>query len=69
MKTLLCPVCFMREIDVVLAYDEDEGEYYCQRCCYEGKAEEVENGYKQYTRYKYKEMAKPYNPDQPVKGL
>lgn len=33
-KKYLCPACFAREIDVLLAYDEEAEEYYCKKCCY-----------------------------------
>ncbi|GLX71519.1 hypothetical protein [Paenibacillus glycanilyticus] len=54
MKLLLCPSCFAREIDYLLAYDEEEDEYYCQRCCYAGKEENVLEFYKVFRNEKYK---------------
>lgn len=59
-KTLVCPACFAREIDFMLAYDEEDEEYYCQKCCYAGKEEDIQRFYKHFTQEKYKEMAKQY---------
>ena len=36
-----CPMCFMRDIDMDMFYDRDKGEYYCIRCQYHGKEEDV----------------------------
>lgn len=59
-KTLLCPACFAREIDLPMSYDEEDDEYYCKKCCYAGKEESVHRFYESFTQEKYKEMAKPY---------
>lgn len=59
-KFHLCPACFAREIDIVLHYDEDEDEYYCHRCAYEGKLEEIRAFYEAFTKAKYKDMNKHY---------
>jgi Zn ribbon nucleic-acid-binding protein len=36
-----CPSCFARDIDMDMFYDEEKGEYYCIRCGYVGKEEDV----------------------------
>ncbi|OCT15141.1 hypothetical protein A8709_13615 [Paenibacillus pectinilyticus] len=54
MKLLLCPSCFAREIDYLLAYDQEDDEYYCQRCCYAGKEENVQAFYIAFRNEKYK---------------
>jgi len=36
-----CPSCFMRDLDIDMFYDSDKNEYYCLRCCYTGKEEDV----------------------------
>lgn len=59
-KQYLCPACFAREIDVPLAYDEDDGEYYCRKCCYAGKVENVEKFFKVFREEKYKEITAKY---------
>lgn len=46
-----CPNCFARDIDMDMFFDETTGEYYCLRCCYHGKEEDV---LKQYDQYKKK---------------
>jgi late competence protein required for DNA uptake (superfamily II DNA/RNA helicase) len=59
-KLYVCPSCFAREIDKFLSYDEEAEEYYCRRCCYVGKVEDIEEFYAAYKKAKYKDMAKPY---------
>ena len=36
-----CPVCFARDIDMDMFYDENKGEYYCLRCSYHGDEKDV----------------------------
>ena len=36
-----CPLCFKRDIDMDMFFDEEKGEYYCLRCCFRGSEEEV----------------------------
>ena len=56
-KKYICPACFAREIDVVmLAYDEEDEEYYCRKCCYAGKRENVEGFFRVFREEKYKDM-------------
>jgi hypothetical protein len=52
-----CPVCFEREIDMDMLYDEEKDEYYCIRCPYVGKEQEILARY-QHTKTKYKDMMK-----------
>lgn len=42
-KRLICPSCFAKELDVIeLHYDETDQEYYCTKCAYAGKKENVD---------------------------
>lgn len=36
-----CPVCFQRDLDIDMFYDEEKGEYYCIRCQFHGDEEKV----------------------------
>lgn len=36
-----CPNCFKRDIDIDMFFDYDKNEYYCIRCSYVGKEEDV----------------------------
>lgn len=36
-----CPSCFMRDLDIDMFYDRDKEEYYCIRCQFTGKEDEV----------------------------
>jgi len=36
-----CPICFSREIDIDLFYDQLKDEYYCIRCPYVGFEDEI----------------------------
>jgi hypothetical protein len=36
-----CPICFAREIDMDLFYDRTKDEYYCIRCPFVGKEDEI----------------------------
>lgn len=47
-----CPACFMREIDMDMFYDEEKKEYYCLRCGFVGKEEDVLR-LNQQARYRY----------------
>lgn len=54
-KHLCCPMCFIKETDTALRYDERDEEYYCPKCCYEGTEEEITNFLAIYSRTKYKQ--------------
>lgn len=43
-----CPVCFGREIDVLLLHDGSE--YYCVKCSYRGSADDVRAEYRSLKR-------------------
>ena len=58
-----CPSCFMREIDIDMFYDNEKEEYYCLRCCYCGKEEEVLKG-NQMARFRYKHIMTRFNFDE-----
>lgn len=47
-----CPACFMREIDMDMFYDDEKKEYYCLRCGFVGKEEDVLR-LNQQARYRY----------------
>ena len=36
-----CPSCFMRDLDIDMFYDKDKKEYYCIRCQFHGREEDV----------------------------
>ena len=36
-----CPDCFARDLDMDMFYDEEKEEYYCLRCGFVGKKEDV----------------------------
>lgn len=46
-----CPVCFSREIDVLLLHNGTE--YYCVKCSYRGSEDEIRSAYADLKR-KYK---------------
>jgi hypothetical protein len=48
-----CPGCFMKEVDVDLLYDKKKDEYYCIKCCFVGKEDEVLE-YNERIKKKYK---------------
>ena len=50
-----CPSCFMRDIDMDMFFDESKEEYYCLRCGFVGKEEDVLRLNEQ-ARYRYKLM-------------
>lgn len=43
--TKRCPVCFNRDIDVLMKFDTGDGTYKCQKCSYAGSAAEVHEYY------------------------
>ena len=43
--TMRCPVCFNRDIDVLMKFDTVDGSYKCQKCSYTGKQEEIREHY------------------------
>lgn len=45
----------MRDIDIDMFYDEAKGEYYCLRCSFTGKEEDVLR-LNQVARYRYRAM-------------
>lgn len=60
-KQFTCPACFAREIDVILLhYDEECEEYYCTKCAYTGKRENVEHFFQVLQEEKYKAMDVPH---------
>ena len=50
-----CPSCFMRDIDIDMFYDEDKKEYYCLRCGFTGREEDVLR-LNEVARYRYRSM-------------
>ena len=36
-----CPMCFFRDLDIDMFFDYDKEEYYCLRCQYHGKEDDV----------------------------
>ncbi|MCM1325997.1 MAG: hypothetical protein NC094_09995 [Bacteroidales bacterium] len=55
-----CPSCFMRDLDMDMFYDKDKEEYYCLRCQFKGKEEEVLAG-NEMARFRYGAMHKRYH--------
>lgn len=56
-----CPMCFMKDIDVVfLNYDEKENEYYCKKCAYSANIEEAKKLLAQFQESRFKERLKPH---------
>ena len=51
-----CPECFAKEIDLTLRYDEKDDEYYCVKCCFTGKAAEIEDQFTFIRERKYRAM-------------
>ncbi|MHC4788250.1 MAG: hypothetical protein ACYS8K_03480 [Planctomycetota bacterium] len=49
-----CPVCFEREIDMDMLYDEEKDEYYCLRCPYVGDEADILQRY-EHTKSKYRD--------------
>ena len=54
-----CPSCFMRDLDIDMFYDSEKDEYYCLRCQFHGKEEEVLK-LNQQARFRYKAMHKRF---------
>ena len=54
-QTMRCPVCFSREIDVLMV--KRGNGFYCVKCSYEGSPEEIKALYKDIKK-KYKWMLK-----------
>lgn len=50
-----CPSCFMRDIDIDMFFDGDKGEYYCLRCGFTGREEDVLR-LNEAARYRYRSM-------------
>ena len=50
-----CPSCFMRDIDIDMFFDEEKEEYYCLRCGFTGREEDV-NRLNQMARFRYRAM-------------
>lgn len=50
-----CPSCFMRDIDIDMFFDEVRQEYYCLRCSFTGKEEDVLR-LNQAARFRYRAM-------------
>lgn len=50
-----CPSCFMRDIDIDMFFDEEKKEYYCLRCGFSGKEEDVLR-LNETARYRYRAM-------------
>ena len=54
--TMRCPVCFNRDIDVLMKYEEDKT-YACQKCSYTGSEADVREYYK-YLQSKFRNINK-----------
>lgn len=52
-----CPSCFMRDLDIDMFYDKGKEEYYCLRCQFVGKEEDVLK-LNDMARFRYKSMLK-----------
>ena len=50
-----CPACFVRDIDIDMFFDEEKKEYYCLRCGFSGKEEDVLR-LNETARYRYRAM-------------
>ena len=48
-----CPSCFMRDIDIDMFFDEEKKEYYCLRCGFTGKEDDVLR-LNEMARYRYR---------------
>lgn len=51
-----CPECFAKDIDVILLFDEKDKEFYCVKCCFTGKRENIEEQYRFFRKSKYKTL-------------
>ncbi len=49
----------MRDLDIDMFYDKDKEEYYCIRCCYSGKEEDIK-AKNEMARFRYRSMRKRY---------
>jgi len=58
--SLRCPVCFVREVDVLLLHDI--AEYYCVKCSYRGSAERVRADH-QASKRKFRNIATRFTID------
>lgn len=54
-KSMRCPVCFSREIDVLLLHDGTD--YYCVKCSYRGSEDNVREWYRA-GRRKFRNIAR-----------
>ena len=52
-----CPVCFDREWDIDMLFDNKKDEYYCLRCSFTGNEQEVQRLNAQF-REKYRQRSK-----------
>ena len=52
-----CPSCFMRDIDIDMFFEEAKKEYYCLRCGFTGKEEDVLR-LNDMARFRYRAMTK-----------
>ncbi len=50
-----CPSCFMRDIDIDMFFDGEKQEYYCLRCSFTGKLEDVLR-LNEMARFRYRAM-------------
>ena len=51
--SMRCPVCFNRDIDVLMKLDLADGHYKCQKCSFSGQEEEIREYYA-YLQKKFK---------------
>ncbi len=58
-----CPSCFMRDLDIDMFYDSAKEEYYCIRCQFTGREEDVLR-FNEIVRIRYKAMAKLYSEEE-----
>ena len=65
-----CPVCFQRDLDIDMFYDEAKGEYYCIRCQFHGSEEDVRR-WNELCKLKYGHLADRLEPigedDEPLR--
>ncbi len=52
-----CPSCFMRDIDIDMFFDEENKEYYCLRCGFNGTEDDVLR-LNDMARFRYRAMKK-----------
>ena len=64
-KRMRCPVCFSREIDVLMISDNKDG-FYCIKCGFTGRESEVRGMYKDIQK-KYAWMTKRLTLDDQMK--